>query len=239
MVFFQMFLWAAENQLCSRSAGFAEGLHNVCKWLESKVMLACVWHLITLQLLWSWCGNQIVRPRAHTAAGLGSCLSVWVDLGLGWLQSLQWAGNGKLAVWVGSCMERSLQPSCAKTADGSIPFSIFKNSGLGYSQVLLFCLYAKCDGLFLGPFLRCASQRDFSDHLLYLFDNLLLQTVIGKLQGLSFFNSWFPIALSAADVTSRPGLFLNSILTKLTLSADRTKLLCSTDVQGQKLQSST
>jgi len=57
------------------------------------------------QLLRSWCGNQIVWPRVHTATGLGSCLSSCVDLGLGWLQSLQRAGNGQLAVSVGGCTE--------------------------------------------------------------------------------------------------------------------------------------
>lgn len=59
-------------------------------------------------------------------------------------------GNGKLADSMG-CMERSLQPSCAKTADGSIPFGILKNSGLESSWVLLLGFYTKCDGLFWAP----------------------------------------------------------------------------------------
>lgn len=47
----------------------------------------------------------------------------------------------------------------------------------------LICLRAKPDAPLWAPFYR-EHQKDFSVQLLYSFDNLLLQTVIGKLLGL-------------------------------------------------------
>lgn len=85
--------------------------------------------------------------------------------------------------------KRSLQPSSAKTADGSIPLNIFKSLGLECSWVLLFCLCAKCDDLFWAPSKVVHHKEVFPDHLLYLF------ATNGHGKELSFFSSWFPIAL--------------------------------------------
>lgn len=65
----------------------------------------------------------------HAATGLGSRLSLSGGPWTGLVTEVAVVGNGKLAVSVGCCTDRSLQTSSAKTADGSIPFSIFKNSG--------------------------------------------------------------------------------------------------------------
>lgn len=66
-------------------------------------------------------------------------------------------GNGKLAVWW-VAVQRSLEPSRGKSADGSIP-SVLSEFGAGDSHILLICLGTKVMVSFGPPPKACITER--------------------------------------------------------------------------------
>lgn len=131
------------QQRSSRTAGFTEGF---LQGLGNSDVF--VWCFVTLQLLRSWWGNQVMTQCVL-------CNWTWL---LPFLLAGPWAGlvtqsagvaNGKLAVWW-VVVQRCLEPSRGKSADGSIP-SVPSDFRAGASHILLFYLWKKRGGLFWAP----------------------------------------------------------------------------------------
>lgn len=149
-----------------------------------------VWHFVTLQLLRSWWGNQVMTQCML-------CNWTWLVpfLLAGLVTEFAGVGNGKVVVWW-VVVERSLEPSWGKSADGSIPLpSEFRAAD---SHILLFCLWNKSDGLFWA-----SSQGVYHKQILQIICCSCLiiycYKVIEICKELSFFKSWFPVFISADE----------------------------------------